>query len=70
MTCCTTTIKPFVNESATTIPFVGPKPTITVSYLVDGVWNALGVSPVINLSGTSVTVDHGGISTGVIKMVQ
>lgn len=69
-TCCETTIIPFVNQSSTTVPYSGDKPTVTVSYLIGGVWQALGVMTSIVYGLASVTVDHGGVNTGVIKMVQ
>lgn len=70
MSCCITTIVPFVNEALTVVPYSGNKPTVTVSYLIGGVWQALGVVPTIAYGAGSVTVDHGGSSTGVVKFVQ
>lgn len=70
MTCCIVTIMPFVNQAATTIPYSGNKPTVTVSYLINGVWQALGVATVQQIDNTEVRIDHGGIGTGVIKFVQ
>lgn len=70
MTCCITTITPFVNVASTTIPYSGNKPTVTVSYLIGGVWQTLGVASQIKYGASDVTVDHGGLSTGVIKFVQ
>lgn len=79
MTCCTVTYKPFANQSITTLPWAGNRPTVTVSYLVDGVWMAMGVQTVITMVGSPdpsspidpvVRIDHGGPATGVVKMVQ
>jgi hypothetical protein len=80
MTCCQTTYKPFANVSQTILPWSGNRPTVTVSYLVDGVWVAMGVQTVINIFNGGdpnapadvpvVVVDHGGPATGVVKMVQ
>ena len=70
MPCCTPTITTFVNETTTTVPYVGERPTVTVSYLVDGVWYAEGVASVVQVTGSSVVVTHGGASTGVVVMLQ
>lgn len=70
MPCCETILKTFVNQATTIIPYVGDKPTVTVSYLIDGVWQAAGVVSSIILSPTSILIDHGGASTGVIKVTQ
>lgn len=68
-TCCIITLTPFVNESSTTIAYSGNQPTVTVSYLIEGVWQVFVASVVKLLSG-SVVVDHGGLSTGIIRFVQ
>lgn len=69
-TCCDITLTPFVNQSTTTVPYSGDRPTVTVSYLVDGVWQVF-VQVVTTLLAGSVIVDHGGTGqTGVIKLVQ
>lgn len=70
LSCCIVTLTPFVNASLTVIAYSGNKPTVTVSYLIDGVWQALGVVTQIIFGAASVTVDHGGLNTGVIKFVQ
>lgn len=70
MTCCPTIEQTFVNESTTTVPYTGNKPTVTVAYLIDGVWQAAGVATPITITETEVVVDHGGNQTGVIKLVQ
>ena len=69
MTCCTITITPFVSESVTTIPYTGERPTVTVSYLIEGIWQVF-VAAVVKLLAGSVVVDHGGPATGVVKIVQ
>lgn len=74
MSCCPESITTFAGGSSTTVPYngeFGPKPTVTVLYIIDGVWTAAGVFTQISLIGepvTSVKVDHGGISTGIIKL--
>lgn len=70
MPCCTVTIVPFVNEESTTVPYAGNKPTVSVSYLIEGVWQALGVVTAQFLNNTQVIIQHGGPNTGVVKMVQ
>lgn len=71
MPCCTTTIQTFSNAVSTTIPYVGVRPTVTVSYNIDGVWYAMGVATVVQITATNVIVTHGGVpNLGVIKMVQ
>jgi hypothetical protein len=70
MPCCSLTIQPFVNETSTTVPYTGDEPTVTVSYLVDGVWQTLGLLTSVVLTAGTVVVDHGGASTGVIKLLQ
>jgi hypothetical protein len=77
MECCVNTLIPFVNAISTTVPYSGNKPTVTVSYLIGGVWQALGVVSQIIFGVASVTVDHGVTgaddvhgATGVIKFVQ
>lgn len=77
MSCCVVTIIPFVNQTTTTVPYSGDKPTVSVSYFIDGVWQAIGAETAIIYGPTSVIVDHGASGaddvsgqTGVIKMVQ
>lgn len=69
MTCCDIITQTFVNESSTTVPYTGNRPTVTVSYLIDGVWQAF-VAAQVQLTDTNVIIDHGGVGTGVIKLVQ
>lgn len=68
MSCCNITYRTFVNEAVTTIPYTGAVPTVTVSYLVDGEWN-ISVATSIKLVGGNIVVDHGGIATGVVKVI-
>jgi hypothetical protein len=70
MPCCTVTIIPFVNQTETTIPYTGAKPTVSVSYLVDGVWQALGYVTAQVLDSLNVYIKHGGPSTGVVRLTQ
>lgn len=71
MSCCTVILQNFSNEVSTTIPYVGVRPTVSVSYLVDGVWYAMGVATVVQITPTNVIVTHGGVpNLGVIKIVQ
>jgi hypothetical protein len=71
MPCCTTILQTFSNQSTTVIAYVGNRPTVTVTYLIDGVWYAMGVFTQIVLTATQVIIDHGSSSaTGVVKIVQ
>jgi len=71
MNCCPTILQTFVNVPTVTVPYVGNKPTVSVSYLIDGIWQAAGVTTPIVITDSEVIVDNGGInSTGVIKLVQ
>lgn len=67
-TCCTITTVPFVNQSSTTVPYTGDRPTVSTYYNIDGVWQTMA-SPIF-YGASSVTVEHGGNSTGVIKLTQ
>lgn len=69
MTCCNVILEPFVNQSTTTIPYSGTRPTVSVSYFIDGVWQVF-VASVVTLFAGSIVVDHGGLSTGVVRVVQ
>lgn len=69
MICCSQILTTFVNEATTTIPYSGERPTVTVSYLIEGVWQVF-VASVVQLLAGSIIVDHGGLSTGVVKIVQ
>lgn len=69
MPCCQISLTPFVNESTTTVPYSGDRPTVSVSYLIDGIWQVF-VGTVVKLLAGSVVVDHGGPATGVLKIVQ
>lgn len=74
MRCCPETIVPFTNQSVTDIPYAleyGNKPVVTALYLVAGEWIAEGVLTSIKLIGSPtslIRVDHGGPSTGIIKL--
>lgn len=70
MSCCNVILTPFSGATSTVVPYVGDRPTVSVSYLVDGVWYATGVATVVQINATNVTVTHGGSSTGVVKLVQ
>ena len=69
-TCCTQDITLFVNEAITTVPYSGDKPTVSLYYYIGGVWMAAGVATPMTFGPASVTVDHGGASTGAIKLIQ
>lgn len=68
MACCDAIYRTFVNEAVTTIPFSGAVPTTTVMYLIEGEWT-LGVAQVVKILGGNVIVDHGGVMTGIVKII-
>ncbi len=70
MTCCPTIEQTFVNVPTVTVLYTGNKPTVTVTYLIDGVWQAAGVATPIVITDSEVQVDNGGNATGVVKLVQ
>ncbi len=70
MSCCNTLIVPFVNQASTIVPYTGNKPTVSVVYLIDGVWQVLGVATQMEFTDSQVTIYHGGLNTGAVKMVQ
>lgn len=73
-TCCDIILTTFTNQTLSIIPYSGDRPTVSVAYLIDGIWQAMGVATNIKfkntITGTKVVVDHGGIASGVIKLVQ
>lgn len=69
MSCCAESITTFAGVSSTTVPYSGNKPMVTVLYMVDGVWTAAGVFTSIKITETQVIVDHGGVATGIIKLI-
>jgi len=71
MSCCTITILPFAAALTTTIPYTGDKPTVSVIYLqADNTFLIAGVFTQINYIGSEVVVDHGGLASGYIKLLQ
>lgn len=57
-------------ESITTVPYTGAKPTVTVAYLqTDGTLLIHGVMSQINITTTDVVIDHGGLASGVVKLL-
>ena len=69
MSCCNNTYHTFVNVATTSVPQTGAVPTVTVSYLIDGEWH-ISVATSIKLVAGFIEIDHGGVSTGVIKVIQ
>lgn len=71
MTCCSPTIQQFSSESITTVPYTGTRPTISVIYLQpDNSFLSSGVMTQINFTTTDVIIDHGGLASGVVKLLQ
>lgn len=73
MTCCTTTTQTFTSESVTTVNYTGTRPTIEVAYLnLDGTFTLGGMGIMTNIifGPTSFTIDHGGVASGIIKLLK
>lgn len=69
MPCCTTDSYPFTNEAVTTINYYGTRPSVEVAYLnEDDTWTLAGIMTTITFNGTTITVDHGGLASGVVKL--
>lgn len=78
MSCCNPTIIPFFNAATTTVSYgpafqsqYGLAPTVTVSYWDGTQYVAAGIMTQIKFDTypvTQITVDHGGISTGILKI--
>ncbi len=71
MSCCTPTITNFVSESITTVPYTGTRPTVDVLYLQpDNTLQQAGIFTKIEITATDVIVSHGGLSSGIVKLLQ
>lgn len=78
MPCCSSTIQPFFNEASTTVIYgpslqsqYGNAPKVSVLYWDGTQYVAAGIFTSIAFTGfpvTSITVDHGGVSTGLLKI--
>lgn len=70
MPCCVPIVKAFINQTATVVPITSGAPVVRVYYKnTDNTWTAGGVFTQISIiPGVSVTVDHGGPATGVVKV--
>ncbi len=71
MICCNPSIHNFISESVTTVPYTGSRPIVDVAYLQpDNTFQTAGIFTQIEITATDVIVTHGGISTGVIKLLK
>lgn len=71
MSCCTQNITPFASQATTTIPYTGTRPTVSIIYLQsDGSFLQAGVFTSINFTATDVEIDHGGLASGYVKLLQ
>lgn len=68
MACCELNTVNFVNVATTTIPYVGEKPLIQVSYYDGTSWVFNGVFTSIKIEPTQIVIDHGGLATGIVKI--
>ena len=70
MNCCNTTIQTFSSEAITTVPYIGTRPTVSVAYLQpDNTLLFNGVMTQINITATDVVIDHGGLASGIVKLI-
>ena len=70
MTCCPSTIFPFIVELVTTVPYTGSRPIVEVLYLMpDMTLQQAGIFTHIEITPTDVIVTHGGLSSGLIKLL-
>lgn len=67
MACCPSHIVTFAGQASTTVSYSNAV-QVDVMYLQDDVWTQAGVFTRIEITPTSVFVDHGGIANGVIKI--
>ncbi len=66
MICCPINIIQFGSVDYTDIAYSGQPPMVEVMYFIDGVLkNAMSV---ITMDGSNIHIDHGGPSTGIIKL--
>lgn len=71
MSCCNLNITPFASAATTTIPYTGNRPTVSIIYLQDdGTFLQAGVFTQINFTTTDVEIDHGGLASGYVKLLQ
>lgn len=71
MICCTPTITNFILETVTTVPYTGNRPIVTVLYLQpDNTFQEAGILTLIQITATDVIIDHGGVATGLVKLLQ
>jgi len=71
MSCCNTNITPFSNESVTTLSYTGQRPTVDVAYLEpDNTFSTSGKFTQVQITASQVIIDHGGPSSGYVKILQ
>ncbi len=71
MNCCNVILTQFVNEEETTVPYTGTRPIVDVAYAQDsGGYILAGVFTQIEITPTDVIVNHGGASSGIVKLTQ
>lgn len=78
MSCCNPTIIPFFNTATTSVSYgpalqqqYGPAPNVSVSYWDGTQYVASGIMTQIKFDTypvTQIVVDHGGVSTGLLKI--
>ena len=75
MACCEPIISNFVNETVSTVHFgnyersiYGSHPKVDVVYLIGSEWVPGSVFTEVKYNSDTIRVDHGGSSTGYIKV--
>lgn len=73
MSCCEIQRIPFTEEAVTVIQYTGVRPSIEVAYLnPDGTFTlgSMGINTHVTFSNTEITIDHGGVSSGIVKLTK
>lgn len=71
MCCCNQTLSfPFFSVANTSIPYTGEMPGVIVGYLQeDGSYTQSGEFTYVKITQTHIEVDHGGVQSGIIKVI-
>ena len=71
MICCSPTIHAFAGDLVSTVPYTGNRPIVEVLYLMpDSTLQQAGIFTHIEITATDVIVTHGGVSSGLVKLLQ
>lgn len=68
--CCCNQSFPFFNVATSSIPYTGQMPGVIVGYTQeDGSYIQSGIYTLVKITPTSIEVDHGGVQSGIIKVM-